>query len=99
MKTSLRTYDVLGRFGGEEFLTVLPDTDLEEAFVLAERIRRNVREHCAADPALAQCGAVTISLGITSLRDSDKTVDDILKRADDSLYKAKASGKDKTASS
>ncbi len=96
MKHSLRTYDILGRFGGEEFLIVLPDTGAEDAAALAERIRRNVKENCTAEPALSPCGTVTMSFGLTELRDSDESVDDLIKRADDGLYKAKSAGKDKT---
>ena len=98
MKNSLRTYDILGRFGGEEFLIVLPDTGPGDAGNLAERIRKNVKENCTAEPALSQCGSVTMSFGLTTMRDSDERVDDIIKRADDGLYKAKTSGKDKTES-
>lgn len=98
MKNSLRTYDILGRFGGEEFLIVLPDTGPGDAGNLAERIRKNVKENCTAEPALSQCGSVTMSFGHTTMRDSDERVDDIIKRADDGLYKAKTSGKDKTES-
>jgi diguanylate cyclase (GGDEF)-like protein len=96
MSSSLRTYDILGRFGGEEFLVVLPDTGPDAAGTLAERIRRNVKENCTAEPGLSQCGTVTMSFGFTAMRDTDRSVDDIIKRADDGLYKAKSSGKDKT---
>jgi diguanylate cyclase (GGDEF)-like protein len=96
MSGSLRTYDILGRFGGEEFLVILPDTGPEAAGTLAERVRTNVKENCTAEPGLSQCGTVTMSFGFTAMRDSDRSVDDIIKRADDGLYKAKTAGKDKT---
>jgi diguanylate cyclase (GGDEF)-like protein len=96
MSSSLRAYDILGRFGGEEFLIVLPDTGPEAAGTLAERIRNNVKGQCTAEPGLSHCGTVTMSFGFTVMRDSDRSVDDMIKRADVGLYKAKTSGKDKT---
>jgi diguanylate cyclase (GGDEF)-like protein len=96
MSASLRAYDILGRFGGEEFLIILPDTGPDAAGTLAERIRNNVKERCTAEPGLSRCGTVTMSFGFTVMRDSDRSVDDMIKRADVGLYKAKTSGKDKT---
>ena len=96
MSASLRAYDILGRFGGEEFLIILPDTGPDAAGTLAERIRNNVKERCTAEPGLSRCGTVTMSFGFTVMRDSDRSVDDMIKRADDGLYRAKTSGKDKT---
>jgi diguanylate cyclase (GGDEF)-like protein len=78
----------LGRYGGEEFLIVLPDTDLENAKSLAERIRNNIKENLIATIQ------VTISLGITSISEKDKTINDMINRADEALYKSKNSGRD-----
>lgn len=78
----------MGRYGGEEFLIVLPDTDLENAKSLAERIRNNIKENLIATIQ------VTISLGITSISEKDKTINDMINRADEALYKSKNSGRD-----
>jgi len=94
IKNSIRIYDVLGRYGGEEFLVVLPDTNLDDAKSLAERIRENVKLDLPIETDTAYLINVTISLGVTCMLDEDKTVDDIIKRADEGLYKAKASGRD-----
>jgi diguanylate cyclase (GGDEF)-like protein len=79
----------LGRYGGEEFLIVLPDTDFENAKSLAERIRNNIKENLIANIQ------VTISLGITSISEKDETINDMINRADEALYKAKNSGRDR----
>ncbi|MCL4457847.1 MAG: diguanylate cyclase [Nitrospirae bacterium] len=86
---SIRTYDILGRYGGEEFLIILPETDFEEAKNLAERIRIAIKEKPIWNIE------VTVSLGIASKSDKDESEDDIIKRADDGLYKAKNSGRDR----
>ena len=86
---AIRIYDILGRFGGEEFLIVLPDTDFENIRSLAERIRLNIRENAIENINL------TISLGISSLRVEDESIDAMVKRADEGLYKAKYKGRDR----
>lgn len=78
----------MGRYGGEEFLIVLPDTYFENAKSLAERIRNNIKENLIATIQ------VTISLGITSISEKDKTINDMINRADEALYKSKNSGRD-----
>jgi diguanylate cyclase (GGDEF)-like protein len=88
LRNSIWIYDVLGRYGGEEFLIVLPDTDFENAKSLAERIRNNIKEN------LIPTIQVTISLGITSISEKDKTINDMINRADEALYKSKNSGRD-----
>jgi diguanylate cyclase (GGDEF)-like protein len=90
IRGALRTYDVAGRFGGEEFLLLLQGAGLEDCTHLAERIRLAVRQ----DPELSADG-VTASLGAVSLRAEDRTVDDVLRRADEALYRAKSGGRDR----
>jgi len=89
IRNTIRAYDILGRYGGEEFLILLPDTGLEDAKNLAERIRVHVKD----TPVIS--GKITISLGVTAMQAQDQTVDDIIKRADDRLYRAKKSGRDR----
>ncbi|MGD9952464.1 MAG: diguanylate cyclase [Burkholderiales bacterium] len=84
-----RASDLCGRFGGEEFLLLAPETDLEGAVALAERVRHSLRE-------MDEDGIrVTASFGVTVLAESDRSLDDLLKRADDALYRAKSGGRDR----
>lgn len=95
LKDSVRNYDVLGRYGGDEFVVVLPDTNLENAASLAERIRQTVESDLGSKSALANDRSVTISLGLTSACDDDKNIETIIKRADDALYRAKEDGRNR----
>ena len=91
-QTQLRTHDHIGRYGGEEFLVLLPETTLKTAIVVAERIRADVAAPRAGMPAY------TISTGIAwseEVRAND-TVDTLIARADKSMYRAKASGRNRT---
>jgi diguanylate cyclase (GGDEF)-like protein len=92
---NIRTIDRFGRYGGEEFLLVLPDTPIDGAARILERLRTIVAEldWSAFSPGLR----VTISAGIATLR-SDETPDTFLARADSALYTAKARGRDRIAS-
>jgi diguanylate cyclase (GGDEF)-like protein len=89
IRNTVRAYDIVGRYGGEEFLILLPDTSLEDAKYLAERIRIHVRDN----PIIRS--RITISLGVTAMQAQDQSVDDIIKRADEHLYRAKKSGRDR----
>ncbi len=88
IQRSVRVYDIPGRFGGEEFIIVLPGTGTDETQQLAERIRTSVRTQSMNGKT------VTVSLGTTCLQSSDPDVDTIIKRADDNLYGAKKKGRD-----
>jgi diguanylate cyclase (GGDEF)-like protein len=92
MRNIVRAYDILGRYGGEEFFVILPDTGLEDARGLAERIRTSVKEELIGN------ASVTLSLGVVCIQESDRSVDDIIRRADENLYKAKKSGRDRVSS-
>ncbi|MDH4162318.1 MAG: diguanylate cyclase [Nitrospirota bacterium] len=89
LSTSVRDYDILGRYGGEEFLVVLPETGVAECTRLAERIRSVIKEQPIEGIT------VTASLGATVSSDRDETIDDMVKRADDALYRAKDEGRDR----
>ncbi len=94
---SIRTYDIAGRYGGEEFLVVMPDTTIEHALTLAERLRTNIEENLCLRAGMLLKKSVTVSIGIASLQSPDKAVDDLLMRADDGLYKAKREGRNRVA--
>jgi diguanylate cyclase (GGDEF)-like protein/PAS domain S-box-containing protein len=85
---AIRTSDLVARWGGEEFLLLLPDTNVEGARVVAERVRNAVAS--LAPP----CGTVTISVGIAELTRGEAGKD-VLKRADAMLYEAKGSGRNR----
>lgn len=88
LKSGVRSIDIPARFGGEEFVVILPETDLEIAVVVAERLQRNIRNHSClqGDDGKTQ---VTCSIGGASLSDKVKTVAQLLNEADAMLYKAK----------
>ncbi len=93
--TVLRKTDILCRYGGEEFVILLPQTGPEEAHIIAERIRKKV-ETQAILPGIDR--AVTISLGCALFESSDfNQIDHFIYRADMALYEAKNSGKNRTS--
>jgi diguanylate cyclase (GGDEF)-like protein/PAS domain S-box-containing protein len=89
VKPNIRKSDYFGRWGGEEFLIVATEATRENAFVLAEKIRRVVEGH-----QFDEVGSVTLSCGIAQYREGE-TVDDFMKRADDALYRAKSQGRNR----
>lgn len=91
LKINTRTTDYIGRWGGEEFMIVCPNTTKDECFVLAEKIRKKIQYHIFVD-----INRVTISSGVTSILDSDNG-ESIFKRVDTALYKSKNSGKNITS--
>lgn len=89
IKRSLRGTDHLGRWGGEEFLVIAPDTDLAQAELLAGRLQETLR----GTPLLADRN-VTASFGVAALAPGD-TLESWIKRADEALYRAKQGGRDR----
>ncbi|MGM4922997.1 GGDEF domain-containing protein [Tardiphaga sp. 804_B3_N1_9] len=89
---NIRTIDRFGRQGGEEFLLILPDTDIDLAIQTLDRLRGLITELNWS--AIAQNLTLTISAGISAIRPND-TPEDILARADLALYRAKDTGRDR----
>lgn len=89
----LREPDLAGRIGGEEFLLLLPETDLEGAAVVAERLRLAVASMVPG--GAAQGLACTCSLGAAQAEGRDKSAGEVLARADAALYRAKGSGRNR----
>jgi two-component system cell cycle response regulator len=95
IRKSIRNIDLACRYGGEEFVVVLPETDMAVATMVAERLRRRI----ASEPFAIQDGArnldVTISIGIAALDGASDNAAAILKRADTALYRAKRDGRNR----
>jgi diguanylate cyclase (GGDEF)-like protein/putative nucleotidyltransferase with HDIG domain len=91
LESAKRRIDVISRVGGEEFALILPDTSQEEALVVAERLRGALLDEFAADAV-----PVTISFGIASFRAHAETAASLLRAADDALYAAKESGRNRS---
>ncbi|MFY9089019.1 diguanylate cyclase [Arcobacter aquimarinus] len=94
MEKSIRKSDTLARTGGEEFSILLYNTNENQAFILAEKIRQNIEKASFKDENLEV--KVTISLGISQLSKDDKDLDSIIKRADKALYMAKEKNRNTT---
>lgn len=90
----LRDVDVIGRLGGEEFAAGLPETDLESAMLVAERLRASI-EKTSIELQGGGKVEVTVSLGVAALDDSCKDVEALLKQADMALYAAKEKGRNR----
>lgn len=88
----LRQVDLLGRYGGEEFVLLLPGTTPEGALNIAERLRRAFEDPLPVEPAGL---IVTLSLGVAALTDRTPDLEALLQAADRALYKAKAAGRNR----
>ena len=92
LRSTVRAIDQVGRFGGDEFLIVLPETSKDDAFLLAERLRSDVQERgfVLSDGTAV---APTISIGVASYPEDALNSTELVQRADQALYRAKRSGK------
>ncbi len=90
IKDSVRGSDVVFRYGGEEFVILLTDTNLDAAALIAERIRADIESHTLAYGM--DILNITASLGVSSLRGND-SLEGFIKRADEAMYRAKANGR------
>lgn len=89
LSQGIRSIDVLGRWGGEEFIIICTDTDLKGAVVLAEKLRQMIANH-----DFQMVGKKTCSFGVAQLR-KDETIDSLLIRSDQALYRAKDQGRNR----
>jgi len=94
LRRNIRGVDLACRFGGEEFVVLMPDTDYRQAQNVAERVRTAVAER-AFDTAARQPLAVTVSVGVALNETENDTPEMILKRADVALYRAKREGRNR----
>ncbi len=91
VKNTVRTTDIFARWGGEEFIILLPETPLDGAVIVAERIRKTIEEYI-----FPEVGTKTCSFGVTIYHnDSNETYNQFINRADTHLYSAKNSGRNR----
>lgn len=91
--STLRKSDIIGRYGGEEFIVMLPETDCSHAERFAERLKEGITQNsCRGGEANLP---LTVSIGVASYPDHGDVVENILKKADDALYAAKEQGRDR----
>jgi diguanylate cyclase (GGDEF)-like protein len=90
-----RDCDLVGRYGGEEFVILLPETGLEGALSVANRLRLRID----AETILTERGAIrlTVSVGVAALQSEPTTLDQMLDQADQAMYRAKNSGRNRVS--
>jgi diguanylate cyclase (GGDEF)-like protein len=98
MQDSVRGIDILARWGGEEFVALLPATTLDLAMIVAQRVRTNIEKLLLRTPGATAEEAegvmrMTVSLGVASYRGAEDSLEEIFARADAALYQAKAAGR------
>ncbi len=91
IRAGIREIDIVGRYGGEEFCVILPDTGHDEALYVAERIRSQVEKKKIK--AYDSTVRATVSIGLVSFPDGGKNVNDMIEKADWALYRAKKKGR------
>ncbi|OOZ38972.1 hypothetical protein BOW53_13525 [Solemya pervernicosa gill symbiont] len=97
LKTVVRPYDFATRYGGEEFLVLLPNTDKEEALSIAERVREATERRAIAYPDGRELPSVTVSIGLAVNRPGS-TPESLINSADELLYRAKEEGRNRVCS-
>jgi two-component system cell cycle response regulator len=98
IRKSIRGIDLACRYGGEEFVIVMPETDMHVAGMVAERLRRSIAGEPFAIHKATKRIEVTISIGLSTLEKKGEAVADVLKRADTALYRAKHDGRNRVVS-
>ncbi|MCX6558032.1 MAG: GGDEF domain-containing protein, partial [Candidatus Aminicenantes bacterium] len=96
MKSKFRTSDLLAKYGGDEFVIILPHTDKVGAYLAAERLRESVEKHVFPGAEFQPQKKLTISLGLAAFPEHGLNEEEILNRADKALYFAKESGRNRT---
>jgi diguanylate cyclase (GGDEF)-like protein len=96
LKNQSRKMDYVCRYGGEEFTIILPLADEKEAFMIAERLRENIKKHPFAHEEILPNKKLTVSLGIASFPKNGSLPSELIKFSDKALYEAKNKGKDST---
>ena len=92
---AVRQTDMVSRYGGEEFCAILINTNKEGAIVIAERVRRNIAETNFPNEKVQPNGDLTVSIGVATFSSKINTVTDLIREADNALYRAKRAGRNK----
>ncbi len=95
IRNSVRTMDVVSRYGGEEFSVILPETSKNNAAIIAERVRKDIEITYFQNEEALPDGKMTISLGLATFPDDAGSVRELINNADQALYKAKNAGKNR----
>lgn len=91
----LRDTDIVGRYGGEEFIALLPETNKEESVAIAERIRSEIENYKFPRAETQPGGRITLSIGVSSYPDDGDSAEKVIQSADDALYSAKNMGRNR----
>jgi two-component system cell cycle response regulator len=97
LRKTVRGIDLACRMGGEEFVVAMPDTDAALALLVGERLRQKIAADAFHVPESDERISVTVSIGIASLASGEDTPRELLKRADQALYRAKGDGRNRVA--
>jgi two-component system cell cycle response regulator len=97
LRHAVRPYDHVGRWGGEEFLLLLPGATTDTAYTIAERVRISIAEHALILPDQQQL-SLRVSIGVTSTVTGTEHFEDLVELADQALYRAKATGRNRVCS-
>lgn len=92
LRTGLRPNDMIARFGGEEFVIMLPETELEPAMMQAQKLRKIVEQLSIENDAAEMLPGVTISIGVSCVRLEGELIE-LITNADEALYRAKRNGR------
>jgi diguanylate cyclase (GGDEF)-like protein len=95
LQSCVREGEMIGRYGGEEFLMVLPGVTGEDGLLAAERIRRAIQEHVFDHEKNQPLGDVTVSGGVATWPIHGRTAAEVLQHADEALYAAKGEGRNR----
>ncbi|MDO8847060.1 MAG: GGDEF domain-containing protein [Coriobacteriia bacterium] len=95
LKSTVREVDIVARYGGEEFTIILPETDASGAFIVAEKIRETIAMHRFPDAEGGHSIHLTVSIGLSSYPVHAADKESLLRSADDAVYHAKETGKDR----
>ena len=98
LKTILRRSDIAGRYGGDEFMIILPETSVKGAENLAEKLLAAVRNTDLRHEMDGKTLSLSMSIGIADLDAANDTIDSFIKRADDAMYASKQGGRDRISS-
>ncbi|MDX2507732.1 MAG: diguanylate cyclase [Gammaproteobacteria bacterium] len=91
IKDNVRATDILGRWGGEEFMLISPKTNANNTYIMAEKIRKIIENH-----SFQPLGTLTSSFGVAQYQKENSSINDLVEQADRALYKAKQEGRNRT---